>query len=134
MGYKFLILQMEQLSLEKLSNLSMKTDSCGGAETWHNCCEQFLHNDAEGVTGGRPLFQPEKFCFVCLCVSLFFIWEFLMRFCLRKVEEFKCKYLSNQLIRLSVESLFPVTPVPPLTYIISDGSIKKENRQTALES
>lgn len=126
------MLHMEQLGSEELSLLFQMTDSPVEELRHDRCCaHSFSVRRLKGVTGQTLI--PTRHSLSCLVLLfLLFIQGFLMRFCLRKVNEFKCKHLSNQLIRLKVQSLFAVTLVPPFVNIINDDSIKNQNRQIAL--
>lgn len=126
------MLQMEQLGPEELSLLFKMTDSPVEELRHDRCCEHsFSIRRLKEVT--EQTLIPTRHSLSCLVLLfLVFIQGFLMRFCLRKVNEFKCKHLSNQLIRLKIQSLFQVTLVPPLVNIINDDSIKNQNRQIAL--
>lgn len=126
--------QKEQLGPEELSLLFQMTDSPVEELRHDRCCEHSVSVRRLKEVTGQTLI-PTRHSLSCLVLLfLLFIQGFLMRFCLRKVNEFKCKHLSNQLIRLKEQSLFPVTLVPPFVNIINDDSIKKQNRQIALGS
>lgn len=119
---------------QELSLLFQMTDSTVEELKSDRCCEHSVSVRRLKEVTGQTLI-PTRHSLSCLVLLfLLFIQGFLMRFCLRKLNEFKCKHLSNQLIRLKEESLFPVTLVPPFVNIINDDSIKKQNRQIALGS